>query len=967
MMASNDPPPPRAPRQGGRRWPAITAIAVVGGFILLRTFAGYYTDFLWYSEAGFAEVWSTRFVTSIGLFAAAAVIAVVVLWGNVVLAGRFSPGIIAFDPEGGGPERLGGWLQPRIRRLFAILAVAFAVLNGLAATVWTPDLLFFVNRESFGIPDPQFGVDVGFYVFTLPFVQDILSWLFQILVLAALLSIAVHYVNGGIRIAPGEVPTVDSGARAHLSILLAGMALVRAVNYYLDQYGLLLDNRGDEFVFGAGATDVDIRIPALRLLAFVAAATAVALLVNIWRRGWTLPIVSLGLWVVVGIVVGAVVPSLYQRLAIEPNEFNREEPYIQRQMQFTRQAFGIDDIETQPFSGVPALEASDIAANRATIDNIRVWDPPVLASTYEQQQQIRPYYQLADVDVDRYELDGELTQVMLTSREIDLAGLTNRTWVIDHLTYTHGFGGIVSRAADVVNGRPNYLVSDVPPVSDHPELEVTEEGNRIYFGETYGIGSFVVAGSDTPEVDFPLTSDQTEFTNYDGNGGVGIGSFWRRLLFAVRYSDFNLLISPEVGDDARILVKRNVQERVADIAPFFSQDSDPYLVILDGRLTWVVDLYSISDSYPYSDDAQVGRLPIGLPGRNHLPNQFNYIRNAAKATVDAQSGQVQVYVIDPEDPLAKSQLRIFPDSYLSAADLPEGLSDHFRYPEDLFRVQSDMWAEYHVAVTQAGQFYSSEDVWEISNDPADFNAAGITRQALRSTTTRKMVPYYLLMTLPGEDELSFVVLQPFNPNDRPNMQSFLIAESDDYPNSYGRLVDYRLNRQTQVAGPSQVKANIDADSAVSQQLTLWNQQGSEVIQGNILVIPIEESFVYLQSLYLQSESEQYPELERVVVVYDEEIVMAETFEQGLAEIFGEGTGIGGDDGDTGGDMGGDGDGDGGGTDTPAGADELVAAIEAAFEAADTALAAGDLGEYQAQVDEARRLTDQLVALIEAAG
>jgi uncharacterized membrane protein (UPF0182 family) len=967
MMASNDPPPPRAPRQG-RRWPAITAIALVGGFILLRAFAGYYTDFLWYSEAGYGEVWSTRFVTSIALFGAAAIVAVIVLWGNVVLAGRFSPGIIAFDPEGAGPERLGGWLQPRIRRLFAILAGAFAVLNGLAATVWTPDVLFFINRESFGVSDPQFDVDVGFYIFTLPFVQDVLSWLFQILVLATLLSIAVHYVNGGIRVVAGEVPSVEPGARAHLSILLAGMALVRAVNYVLDQYGLLLDNRGDEFVFGAGATDVDIRIPALRLLALVAAATAVALIINIWRRGWTLPVVSLGLWVVIGVVVGAVVPSLYQRLAIEPNEFNREEQYIQRQMEFTRQAFGIDEVETQPFSGTPELDASDIAANRATVDNIRVWDPPVLASTYDQQQAIRPYYQLADVDVDRYELDGELTQVMLTSREVDVAGLTNRTWVIDHLTYTHGFGGIVSRAADVVNGRPNYLVSDVPPVSEYPELEVSEEGNRIYFGETYGIGSFVVAGSSTPEVDFPLTSEQTEFTSYDGDGGVGIGSLWRRLLFAVRYSDFNLLISPEVGEDARILVKRNVQERVADIAPFFSQDSDPYLVVLDERLTWVVDLYSISDSYPYSDDAQVGRLPIALPGRNHLPNQFNYIRNAAKATVDAQSGETKVYVIDPEDPLARSQLRIFPDSYLSAADLPEGLAEHFRYPEDLFRVQSDMWAEYHVAVDQPGQFYSSEDVWEISNDPADFNAAGITRQALRSTATRKMVPYYLLMTLPGEGDLSFVILQPFNPSGRPNMQSFLIAESDDYPNSYGRLVDYRLNRQTQVAGPSQVKANIDADSAVSQQLTLWNQQGSEVITGNILVIPIEESFVYLQSLYLQSESEQFPELERVVVVYDEEIVMAETFEDGLAEIFGEGTGIGsGDGGETDGETGGGDDGDGGEPDVPVGADELVAAIEAAYRDADAALAAGDLGEYQAKVDEARDLTDQLIELIASSG
>jgi uncharacterized membrane protein (UPF0182 family) len=450
---------------------------------------------------------------------------------------------------------------------------------------------------------------------------------------------------------------------------------------------------------------------------------------------------------------------------------------------------------------------------------------------------------------------------------------------------------------------------------------------------------------------------------------VAVGNIFRRALFALRYSDFNILISPQIGDRARILIERNVQSRVAQVAPFFNQDSDPYLTIQDGRLTWIVDLYTVSDSYPYSESAlaagAISRLPRALPGNNQLPNEFNYIRNSAKATVDAYTGEVTVYVIDEEDPLASAQQRIFPGAYRSGADVPDDLRDNFRYPEDLFRVQSDVWLRYHVPVEQPGQFYSGENVREIPNDPADLVAGGIVRQALRgdvTSGTRPMVPYYLLMKLPDEDDLSFVILQPFNPRQRPNMQAFLVAESD--PDEYGRLVDYRLGRQTQVAGPSQVRANIDANDAVAQQLTLWDQQGSEVIRGNILVIPIEESFIYLQPLYLQSEAEQFPQLERVVTVYGDDVVLTNTFEDGLERIFGEGTIPGGDDGDGGEEPG---DGDGGDPDIPPDAEQLVAQIEAAYDAADAALAAGDLGEYQDRIEEARRLTVDLLELLAQAG
>jgi uncharacterized membrane protein (UPF0182 family) len=948
---------PAAPIGSGRL--RLIVFILVGLFLLLRLFAGAWAEWSWFGSVGFTDVWWTLVGNSAFLVVVTAIAAIALLWGNIALAARLSPGIVMV-PDEDGQRPLAVWMQPRVRRLFVLMAVAFGVLNGFGATAWTQHFLYFRNAQDFGTNDPVFGLDVGFYIFQLPFIQDLLGWSFQILVLTFLVAAAVHYLSGGFRVIPGSEFEVDQRAKNHLSIILAVLMLTRALDYWIDTYGLLIEDRAGEVVFGAGATDIDIRIPAYRLLALIAVFTAVILIVNLWRRGWALPVVSIGLWVGIAIVAGSIVPSLYQRFRVTPNEQVLEQQYVERQIEFTRQAFGLGDVEVRSFDGTPALEAADIEANRPTIDNIRVWDPRILRVTFQQQQAIRTYYEIADVDVDRYTIDGETTQVMLASREVDAEGLPSQGWIIENLQYTHGFGAVMSAANAVDQGRPSYLVDDVPPVAADPIVELQEDGSRIYFGDSYDPDSFLVVGTLQDEVDYPIGSEGQSFQpyNYDGEGGVEVGGVFTRMLLALRYSDVNVLISPQIEPESKILMKRNIRQRVSEVVPFLRLDSDPYLAIVDGRLVWIVDLYSESDSFPYSRNAIIDRLPFQTTLAANLPNSFNYIRNAAKATVDAENGDVTVYVVDDTDPIVKAQRQIFPDVFVPMDEMPDGVRDHIRYPEDLFRVQSDMFAEFHVTDPQA--FYLSDDAWAIPPDPSEINVQGQTTQVLRGdvfnpTAADPMVPYYLLMALPEEDEESYLIMQPFNPAERPVMSAFLVAKSD--PEEYGELIVFRLPRGASVSGPDQVATLIQQDPDVSAQITLWSQQGSRVDRGNLLVIPVEESLLYVQPLYLSGEQAPFPEMERVVVAYGDQIVMEPTLEQALVRLFGDlsGTVDPGDepvDDEEPSDP----------ADEPT--DEVVgelADVVALFEEADAALQAGDLGEYQAKVEEARALLEALLA------
>ncbi len=919
-------------------------MVVVLLLLTLRGLATFWTDFLWFQSVDLSSVWSTLLLSRVAPVLVSSLFAFLLLWVNLLFIDRISPRfqLIEAGPEEEIVERFQEWVEPRIRRVRLLLAALFGILVGLGTAAWWEDILLFLNRGSFGAADPIFDRDISFYVFQLPLLRDLYSWGFQLLVLTTVLVAALHYLNGGIRFRQGRAPYVSPGVKAHLSVLVAVLAILKAADYRLDSYELLYSTRG--VVFGASYTDVKAHLPALTLLALISLFAAALLLWNIRRRGWTLPIVAVGGWLVVSIIVAGIIPAAVQRFSVVPDELNKEQPYIRNAIDFTRMSYGLDKVEVRQFAASADLEYKEgIEANQPTIDNIRLWDPAVLTETYSRLQEIRTYYSLDNVDVDRYTIDDQRTQVMVATRELAEEADVIEGWVNEHLVYTHGFGAVLSPAntVDPAQGQPAFLVQDVPPQAQDPSLAIDEQA-RVYFGESYSSDRFVIVGSQQQEVDFPLTAEgqSVSYNNYDGAGGVEMGSIFRRAAFALRYSDLNTLISNQLTADSRVLMERNVTNRLRKAAPFLYADNDPYMVILEGRLVWVVDMYTVSDRYPYAAPAEFFRLGTG---EGTLPNFFNYIRNSVKATVDAYDGTMTFYVVDSTDPLITAYRNIFPDLFVDGSTMSTQLIEHLRFPEDMYRVQSDMYALYHM--TEEATFYQEEDAWEIPRDPSNAQREEVLRGRAFEADFKPITPYYLLMTLPEEEELSYLILQPFNPVDRPNMASFMVAKSG--PEDYGQIIDYRLPRTAFVDGPAQVGARINQNPEISAQFTLWNQQGSNVIQGNLLVVPIEESVVYFQPIYLQGQQDPLPEFKQVVVVYNDRITMRETLDQALAEIFG------GEVAPT----------EPGEVDVSGDIEELLQRADQAFADADAALQAGDLGLYQQKISEARQLIDRAMELL----
>ncbi len=957
MISRDEPAPTSIPRRAPRR---LVTTLVVLGFILLLTLRGIatiWTDYLWFDSVDATSVWTTLISTQVVLGAFGTVLAFAVVWANLVVADRISPRFQAHDlgPEEELVERFQEWVEPRLRRFRVAVAAVFSLMIGVGASGWWRDWLLYRNKQTFGIEDPIFNRDVSFYVFDIPLYRDLISWLFQLIVVSILLVAALHYLNAGIRLRQGRVPEVSAGVKAHLSVLLAVLALLKAAAYRLDGYELLYSDRGA--VFGASYTDVTAHRPALALLALISLFGAALLLWNIRRRGWTLPAVAAGLWLVVSVVVGGIIPAAIERFRVQPNQFNLERQYIDNHIKFTLDAYGMGEgqVEIRQFAASPDLTADDIASNQPTINNVRLWDPGVLEASYSELQEIRPYYQIANVDVDRYVIDGELTQVMVAARELDSNDLPAEGWVNEKLVYTHGYGQVYSRANDVnpTTGEPAFLVRDVPPVSTVEELVIDQP--RIYFGETADTGSYVIVRTNQQEVDFPSGAADTVVRNtYEGDGGVELSNLAIRAAMALRFGDLNTLISPELNPDSKILMVRNIVDRLAMVAPFLHADGDPYLALIGGRAVWIVDLYSTTDRYPYSQPAIDGRLNFDSP----LPRDFNYIRNSVKAVVDAEHGSMDLYVLEGADPLTRAYQQIFPEVFTDFPAMTDELREHLRYPEDMFRVQSDMYATYHQIDPE--DFFQEEDKWDIPRDPSTSSRIPVRGDAFDSfgnvdRSRRLELPYYLLMRLPEENDLSYLAFQSFNPASRENMTAFMVAKSG--PEDYGELIDYRLPRGELINGLQQISARIDQDPVISQQFTLLGQQGSEIIRGNLLIIPVEESLLFVQPIYLRGEDLELPEFKRVVVVFGEETppIMRETLEEALFEIFGDGsvpppT----DPPPTNGDP------------IPIGDDvqQLVLQIDQLLTEANDALLAGDLGLYQSKVNEAALLIEALRALVE---
>jgi len=804
-----------------------------------------FTDWLWFQEVQQAQVMARSISAQLGIGAGVFALAFGLFFLNFDLArrslGRLD--IARFTPEGTrtisiDPRRL----RPQI---VAIAGGAAFLLALFAAGRWQTWLLFFY-AQPFDATDPLLDRDIGFYVFALPFLETLRNLLLALAALALAGVIAAHAMARNLGMNARHGFFVTSGARRHVSALAAALFLVAAFAAWLGPPGLL--TTASTITHGASYADVHARMPALALLlvASLAAATLAAYQMAVTRL-WPIAaaVVLYGVVAVGGIGYGAII----QRFVAAPNEQVRETPYIIHNMHATRAAFALDRVEERELSGDAQLSRADIDANATTFDNVPLWNRQPLLDTFSQIQEIRTYYDFVSVDNDRYTIDGRYRQIMLSARELNSASLPSRSWINERLTFTHGYGLTLGPVNQVTReGLPVLFIKDLPPQSS-VDLPVTEPA--IYFGELSSDHVFVKTG--TEEFDYP-EGDDNKFATYRGDGGVSVAGLWRRLFFAIRFRSTDTLFSPSLTAESRVLLYRRIGDRVRRIAPFLTYDKDPYLAIDQGRLIWIQDAYTTTTRYPYA-------TPIGAGG-------VNYIRNAIKVTIDAYHGDVRFYAIDPDDPILRTWARIFPGLLTPREEMPEGLHTRLRYPQDIFTAQAAMYATYHM--TNPAVFYNREDQWQVPVvESGDVGS--------------RMEPYSTIMRLPGESDAEYIQMLPFTPRQKDNLSAWMVARSDG--ENYGRLVAFQFPKQKVIYGPRQVVARINQDQVISPQITLWNQQGSEVIQGTLLVIPVEESLVYIRPLYLRAAGGRIPELKRVIVAYQNQIVMEETLEAALARIF----------------------------------------------------------------------------------
>ena len=832
------------------------------------------TESWWFEAAGFAAVFWTRISWQLGLWVFTFVIYGAFVWFNYQTAMRLS-GDRDFDWLEQQAE-----LRPYAKVIPGLVAAIFSFLVAIsAAYASAPEwetILKFLYPSEFGIADPIYQNDVGFYIFRLPLYQALQAWLLSLLTWGLVAAALVYSLKGSINLGRGWTNILTGNVKLHLSWLLAGVALLIALGFCIQRYELLYSSSG--VVYGASYTDVHARLPAYWVMGFVTLALGVLVVLSLWRSGFALPTYGLVFYIIVFVGVAGLYPWTQQQFVVEPNELAKERPYISHNIEFTRNAYGLTQVESENYPAVESLSAEELQNNQATLQNVRLWDYRPLLSTYRQLQEIRAYYHFNDVDVDRYTLDGDYRQVMLAARELDLSRLSAQAqnWVNRRLNYTHGYGLAMSPVNVVTdNGLPQFFIQNIPPRSN---VDLQPEQTAIYYGEL--TDSYILTGATNDEFDYPL-GDTNATTRYAGQGGVPIGSFWRQLLYSLDLSDFRLFISNYLTSESRIHYHRNVWERVHRVAPFLQIDHDPYAILMDGRLQWVLDAYTTSDRYPYSEPVarvpQAGailnsRVESDAEGEAAPPVQSrtNYIRNSVKVVVDAYDGTMQFFVVDNTDPVLQTYRRIFPTLFTDSEEISPQLWAHFRYPLDLFTIQALMYLSYHMENPEV--FYNQEDLWRF---PLQTIEDG----------TQVMEPYYMIMRLPNEAREEFVLILPFTPINRDNMIAWLAARSDG--ENYGRLLLYEFPKQQLVFGPSQIEARINQTPEISEQLTLWSQQGSRVIRGDLLVLPIEQSLLYVEPIYLRAEQGELPELRRVVVASANDVAMRPTFDEALAAVFGD--------------------------------------------------------------------------------
>ena len=824
-------------------------VALFFGVTFLGEGVSLYTDWLWFQEVGFTQVFTTTLTLKLVLGLVFGLFFFILVYFNVRLAARVPKGIRFIDHEDSLNLPSLEIIDPLLQRLLLPVSALLGFLAApQAAGHWETVLLFF-QPVPFGVPDPLFGLDIGFYIFRLPAWTAVYHWAIFSLGFVFAATLLTYLLYRGLQYGPRGV-FLNHRARTHLLILGASILAVKSAGYFLDTFELLYSSQGA--AFGASYADVYARLPALRVVTVLALISAGLAVFQIYRPGWRYLFAGLGLLVVFHLGGIYLYPGFLQRFRVVPNEINAERPFIQRNIEFTRRAYGLDKVESEDFPAEEELTAQDLKRNDLTIKNIRLWEHRPLLATYAQLQEIRTYYKFVDVDNDRYLIDGTYRQVMLSARELSHQHLPSRIWINEHLTYTHGYGVVFGPVNQVTReGLPEFFIKDIPPISAG-SIKITRP--EIYYGEL--ANDYVFVKTKAQELDYPA-GDQNIYTNYTGKGGVSVSSLWRKLVFSARYATLKIALSNDVTGESRLLYHRQIHERVRKIAPFITFDKDAYLVIAQGgRLFWIIDGYTTSDRYPYSEPTR--RLG-------------NYIRNSVKAVVDAYNGTVSFYLSSPEDPIVQAYARAFPGLFQPLEAMPEDLRAHIRYPQDLFAIQSRMYATYHMQDPQV--FYNKEDL------------LSIPRRTVEGQE-REMEPYYTIMRLPGEKKEEFILLLPFTPNKRDNMRAWLAARSD--PPHYGKLIALDFPKAKLVYGPKQIDARIDQDAVISQQLSLWGQRGSQVIRGSMLAIPIEKSLLYVQPLYLAAEKGSLPELKRVIVAFGNQIAMEETLEQSLQRLFADG-------------------------------------------------------------------------------
>jgi uncharacterized membrane protein (UPF0182 family) len=883
---------PRRPRVRihGRWWIVVAVVAVVLFLVALFVFATLYTDSLWFSSVNLHSVWSTLLTVKIGLFACFAAIFFFLLWVNLVICDRTSTSPSNLEAEDELVRRYQRGIRPYAGRIYAVLAFVLALIAGAGTIGQWQNWILFSNGGSFGVQDPQFHKDVGFFVFKLPFYNFLVSWTLVSLVVVLVVTAVFYYLNGGIRVQRGG-QRVMPAVKVHLSILLALIALVKAVGYYLVRFQLDVSTNG--YVEGVGYTDAHARLPAYTLLMWVSLAAAAVLIWNIWRQGWQLPVLAVGVWAFVALVIGVIYPALLQALRVGPAQSTLELPYIQRNIAATRAAYGINNVQQVPFTATTTPTPGIATDNAATLNNIRVWDPdPQIAlPAFQKLQGLRTYYTFDSTAVDRYAISGNLTPTLIGVRQLNSAGIASQTWVNTHLQYTHGEGTALAEANQTAsNGSPLFGIQGVPPTSSTGLPEVTQAG--IYFG--LNDPGYVVANSKQAEIDYQEPNGANVTSHYSGSGGVRLSSLFTQFMFALRLKDPNLLISNLITGNSRIMFVRDIQSMAQKTAPFLSWDADPYAVIVNGHIDWVLDGYTTTSQYPYSQNASSAQVPPG----SGLPASYNYVRNSVKLVIDAYSGSMTFYDMTTKstsDPVLQAYESAFPGMFVPVAHMSSALRAQLRYPEDIFSVQTAVYGRYHI--TSPTAFYNAADAWSISPTAG----AGPPSQALLVPQTtnaqgqiisgppQRMAPIYQVLQEPATSGQALTISDAYVPYSSSSTQiqtlsAFMMATSD--PNDYGKLKAYVTPSGQSIIGPAQADAQIEQNSSVSSQITLLDQHGSSVLLGNTLMVPLDQSMLYIRPLYVASTDNPVPQLRYVIAVFGPHVVMDTSTGAALSDLFG---------------------------------------------------------------------------------